>query len=802
LAVNYINGTDVFVGGLFDNIGYGHLQIVYTDAAGALLETEVQSSFTLTEGNWSFGEFFQQPHGANTPNYGNPDFYQIVSIDLGERSADAVWALLKQVREQFFTAQSNSPSLFEYDIQYNSNTYANTLLSIVGVNTASLISQFTVPSIGEIPGSDRNALDDAEYPGDAIDLTLNGSNLADQIHTGNGDDRLYGQAGNDVLEGGGGADELCGGEGDDCYVMGEDDGEQDLILVGQGYDYIRGSGGAEDRLVLPVELLSIPGAQTGWPDNMAHIGAGLAGEEGQTSGIPLLGGLYEPGESGAVPQITAQYVGFLTNPAPGTPYGYSDQIPFFDEYGYTQTLEGGCVEDGNDDGQGGVICYEDYQFSGVTYTFNYYSLGFMYVFNTDVISTYIANGYDFNESSLFVEIVMYGETDQTSYVLIENFSPGDFGIQFFATDNYVYDVANVEYINNNGEYIEFADMPDAPAIVVTPPILPQDAPQTLRGDSEANILQGGTGDDTLFGRGGNDTLEGGHGADLLNGGGGRHDVATYAGSNAGVIVDLLAGTATGGHAQGDTLVGIEELTGSGYADELTGDAGANRLVGGGGNDMLFGGDGNDVLVGGFGRDHLDGGAGDRDTADYSGAIGAVWVDLLFGGSLGEANGDTYTGVEWATGSAFNDQIHGDFADNHLLGGAGDDWITGEAGNDRLQGEEGNDHLDGGDGNDRLIGGAGNDLLYGGDGVDVFVFADEFGDDVIQDFWAGPGATDRIRLEGETGVASFAELQSHMSYVELYAGNPQSGLLIQLANGSITLAHTFIEDLVANDFVFA
>src|SRR3546814_8834206 len=64
---------------------------------------------------------------------------------------------------------------------------------------------------------------------------------------------------------------------------------------------------------------------------------------------------------------------------------------------------------------------------------------------------------------------------------------------------------------------------------------------------------------------GNDTLIGGSGADTLIGGAGS-DTASYAGSSGGVTVDLAAGTGSGGDAQGDTLSGIENLTGSSQGD--------------------------------------------------------------------------------------------------------------------------------------------------------------------------------------------------------------------------------------------
>ena len=71
----------------------------------------------------------------------------------------------------------------------------------------------------------------------------------------------------------------------------------------------------------------------------------------------------------------------------------------------------------------------------------------------------------------------------------------------------------------------------------------------------------------------------------------------------------------------------------------------NRLNGGAGNDILDGGAGNDILVGGAGADTLIGGIGDQDAASYQDALLGVIVNLALGGTGGEANGDTYSGIE-------------------------------------------------------------------------------------------------------------------------------------------------------------
>jgi Ca2+-binding RTX toxin-like protein len=235
--------------------------------------------------------------------------------------------------------------------------------------------------------------------------------------------------------------------------------------------------------------------------------------------------------------------------------------------------------------------------------------------------------------------------------------------------------------------------------------------------SKGAYMDLGGGNDSAVGGSGNDTFQGGAGADTLDGKGGS-DTAVYSSSNEGVTVDLSAGTATGGHAEGDKLTNIENLVGSEHADELTGTGGANTISGRGGDDVIDGQGGNDELIGGAGADTLKGGDG-TDTASYELSESGVEVNLADGtGVGGDAEGDVLEDIENLTGSKQHDKLTGDDNANTLKGDAGHDFLDGGAGDDKLYGGTGDDILDGGEGADELDGGAGVDLLIGGEGNDT------------------------------------------------------------------------------------
>ena len=124
-----------------------------------------------------------------------------------------------------------------------------------------------------------------------------------------------------------------------------------------------------------------------------------------------------------------------------------------------------------------------------------------------------------------------------------------------------------------------------------------------RGD---DIIYGGGGSDTISGDRGNDTIDGGSGADFIDGGWGN-DTVSYESSRLAVNINLETSAYSGGDAQGDSLVNIENIIGSNH------------------NDRLIGNNSNNIIYKGRGRDYIDG-RGGFDTLKTNGILNLTIID--------------------------------------------------------------------------------------------------------------------------------------------------------------------------------
>ena len=158
---------------------------------------------------------------------------------------------------------------------------------------------------------------------------------------------------------------------------------------------------------------------------------------------------------------------------------------------------------------------------------------------------------------------------------------------------------------------------------------------TVIGTNGADTLVGTQGKDVLCGLGGHDTYNPRGGDDVIIDTSGS-DTLTYDLAPNGVVVDLVAGRATGWGT--DTFQNIEHVIGSSHADQIDGTDGGNKLDGRAGNDRLSGRAGIDVLLGGAGDDRLEGGSGldwlDGGTGNDR-SDGGSDIDVCVIGSRGE-----------------------------------------------------------------------------------------------------------------------------------------------------------------------
>ena len=254
----------------------------------------------------------------------------------------------------------------------------------------------------------------------------------------------------------------------------------------------------------------------------------------------------------------------------------------------------------------------------------------------------------------------------------------------------------------------------------------------LTGNSLDNILSGGLGNDTLDGKGGNDT------ADY------SRDHFYDSGDSANAVIVQLGLSGANGSAteyqdtggptlvavSTDTLISIENVTGTAGADTLIGNEKDNTIDGRGGGDFIDGGFGNDFLIGG--------GANDTVAFTSHDVVGVAPIGEFTTISLGLGAGP---------GSAVRSQltIHGLVAveTDELVGFEN---VLGSNRSETINGNDQDNVLDGRGGNDVLDGGLGNDTLIGGDNIDTVSYASH-------DNVATPGITITLGLGTADGVAT-------------------------------------------------
>ena len=556
----------------------------------------------------------------------------------------------------------------------------------------------------------------------------------DNIYGGGGADAIDGGEGDDTIEGGSGNDTMLGWDGNDNFVMDEGDiGFNNTIDGGLGFDTVdysssKGGGTSLSGRVLGIDInLSNAGPA------VAPVGVNLP--DSFLSIEKAVGSVYDDTIIGGAAQVTDQAGAIVTrtDPVTGLPVPLLDALgapvtdpitglPLFQTIPIDFTIDGGAGNDliagnlGNDTLIGGLG-------SDIV---SYASAAGPVTVNLSVTAaqatgqgTDTLSGIEGIIGSAFADTLTGGATNDTidgGAGVVNDILVGGAGIDTVsfasAGAGVTVSLATTAAQNTVGAGTD--------TITLFENITGSAFADTLTGDGNANVIAGGLGNDTINGGAGSDT-------------------ASYAGASAAVTVNL--GTAVAQNTIGagtDTLIAMENLTGSGFADTLTGSNANNVIDGGAGNDTISAGAGNDTITGGLGNDLIDGGAG-ADIAVYSGNRADYLITSARTGTktsliiTGKDGVDTLTGVEqlqFADGlvaaptilTIGNDTFTGTANADLILGLAGNDVISGGAGNDIIDGGAGTDTLNGDAGDDALTGGAGNDTLNGGAGVDSALFS--------------------------------------------------------------------------------
>jgi Ca2+-binding RTX toxin-like protein len=546
-----------------------------------------------------------------------------------------------------------------------------------------------------------------------------GSKYADTLIGNAGVNVLTGAAGNDTLAGGGGADTLDGGDGIDvaAYYGSAVGVVVDLAVPGshpETYVSIEGLAGSAfgDTLSGDAGDNSLVG-QGG--DDTLKGGAGNDTLDGDFIPFPVTG-------VGLGNSYTTLPAG-TTNNSTATAVDLSSKFSFLadPDIGDATTLAHSTVN-ATGNGQGG---------------FYRVNLNAGTVLTADIDHTS-----DLLDDS-FIRII---RPDGTTVALNDDGGndPGsarrtDSLVTTKVTETGTYYIVVGHYDNDLGDVVD--TVPNGATYELNVSVTPPTPTAPNIGVAGNDTLDGGAGIDTLLGRAGDDILLGGAGADHLDGGVGA-DTASYAGSGGAVTVNLITGSATGGDAQGDTLVSIENLQGSGLDDTLTGNGGANTLIGGAGNDTLDGSVGVDTMIGGAGNDtyRVD------NSADKVQELAGEGTDSIVS-SRNYILGDNVEDLTFVQGSGSN--VTGNAGANHLTGNEMANILVGLAGNDVLDGRAGDDQMDGGDGTDTLTGGAGNDTFRFQAARHTVVGDNR---DVITDFTRGQDHIDLHFIDADTKAA--------------------------------------------------
>lgn len=590
-------------------------------------------------------------------------------------------------------------------------------------------------------------------------LTLVGANAITGIG-GIGDNTIVGNIENNTLDGGLGNDSLIGGDGDDTYIV---DSSADTIteLAGEGIDTVRSSAtftlGADVENLLLTGTAAINATGNGLANTLggntaANVLTGGAGDDTYIVGagdtvVELGGGGTDTVMSSISWTLDANTENvILTGTAAINATGTADNNTLGGNTGIN-TLNGGLGDDTY------IIDAKDIIVdAGGTDTVR---AGFNYTLIAGMENVEVGGTGNFNATGNAGDNTVTGNSGN-------NTLDGAAG-----TDTLQGGGGNDVYLVNDGSDTIIENAGEGTDTVLAT------VSHTLAAEVE-NLILLGTSAINATGNGGNNTLTGNSAANVMTGGLGNDTYVIDALDTIAVdtggsdTVAFIGSFDISGRADLENITllgtGAFNATGNGNDNTLTGNSGINTLNGGAGNDTYVIGK-TDVIVDASGTDTV--------VANFTYTLGVDMENLILTAGTGIINGTGNAGVNTLTGNTGANTLDGKAGIDAYIGGLGNDIYviddsaetitelagegtdtvrasasyvlgaelellvltgtgnidgTGNALKNTLTGNAGNNTLDGGLLADVMQGGAGNDTYMVDDIKDVV--SDQSGIDTI------------------------------------------------------------------------
>jgi Ca2+-binding RTX toxin-like protein len=680
---NYYQNLYALLDGRSPGRDYGIVSLVGKTAGelAAMAESDVSVRFALSE---------LIPFAAR-----NADFSSFEDSFSGQWLASrAEWlaaTLEGNQVDRIFGFSGNGDNVLFIDIDSGAGyskldgTQGNLAVQISGLADRGRIQQFldAVPYNREVIfGTDSSeqflGLSGADrLLGAAGDDALDGAGGDDYLEGGAGADTLTGGAGDDYLEGGAGADRLEGGPGTDTYVFAAGL-DADTIVDRDGFVYaestlLTGGTGGDGGVYVSADgrfSYAFSGDLAAEGALVVNGALRVEGFHNGDLGIRLVDGI-EPTEW--MPTTDTDLLGdFIYGPSPADPAAQLAR----DDFGNPLPESRSMAATGRDD--------LDAEFPGTPGN-THFSMGG----GNDLVQD-LLGGDDYLELGTGDDAGFGGSGND----LLEG-GPGRDLVAGGRGDDFLYagsvataasDLDNqaIGILGNGGDLLSGGDGDD-----------------TIVGDAEANLIEGGAGEDHIFGGAGDDWI-GGDVAELAQRERYEFPDPDYTRNGVNPYIDYLWRDSTppafslqpGGGFGTPAIAQIDNRPLPVWLiDPAAGDA--DEIDAGSGNDTVVAGGGDDVIFGGAGDDYIDAGNG---------------ADTVFA-----ADGNDFVR---SFGDAVGDYIDAGEGDDWVSTGEGDDFIFGGGGNDRLGSYFGNDMLFGGPGNDILGAVGGSSVLDGGPGNDT------------------------------------------------------------------------------------